>query len=156
MSGTPGGPVRAIAIVLALTGAAAAGYGVWLLLDLGRDNLLATLLWLAGGVVVHDGVLAPAVVLAGLALTRILARSGRGLGAPTVWGLVVLGTVTVTAVPVLSGLGVRADNPTLLDRPYLTGWLVLAGITWGLVAAVSVLRRGRSAGDSGSARRRRG
>ena len=44
-------------------------------------------------------------------------------------GLVVLGTVTLMAVPVLGGWGANADNPTILDRNYAAGWLVVAGVT---------------------------
>jgi hypothetical protein len=55
---------------------------------------------------------------------------------------VVLGTVTLSAVPVLGRFGARADNPTLLDRHYLLGWLVFAVLV-GVVTAASVLVRGR-------------
>lgn len=41
-------------------------------------------------------------------------------------GLIVLVTVTITAVPVLGSWGARSDNPTLLDRNYVLGWLVFA------------------------------
>jgi hypothetical protein len=108
---------------LGLLGVAAAAYGVVLLLDLGWDNLVATATWLVVGVVLHDAVLAPATVLiclAGLSL-------GRWRGAFAA-GLLALGTITLTAVPVLSGRGVRADNPTLLDRPYWTGWFIVLGL----------------------------
>ena len=43
-------------------------------------------------------------------------------------GLLVLATVTLAAVPVLGRFGAKPDNPTLLDRPYLTGWLLIAGL----------------------------
>ena len=73
----------------------------------------------------HDLVLAPLTI----ALTLLAARlvTGRARAA-VVTGLVVLATVTVTAIPVLGGWGARADNPTLLDRDYVVGWLVFAGL----------------------------
>ncbi len=41
--------------------------------------------------------------------------------APAVVGCVVLGSVTLLAVPVLGRFGERSDNPTLLDRNYTAG-----------------------------------
>jgi hypothetical protein len=108
---------------LGLVGVAAAVYGVVLLLDLGWDNLVATATWLVGGLILHDAVLAPATVLVCLAGLSL----GRWRGAFAA-GLLTLGTITLTAVPVLSGRGVRADNPTLLDRPYWTGWFIVLGL----------------------------
>jgi hypothetical protein len=59
-------------------------------------------------------------------------------------GLVVLGSVTLLAVPVLGRFGARDDNPTLLDRHYGTGWLVVAGLVV-LAVAVAGLVRSRHA-----------
>ena len=74
----------------------------------------------------HDFVLVPLTLLLGLALVRLLPAN---LRAPVAGGLVVLGTVTLMAVPVLGGWGANADNPTILDRNYPVGWLVVAGVT---------------------------
>ena len=74
----------------------------------------------------HDFVLVPLTLLLGLALIRLLPAN---LRAPVAGGLVVLGSVTLLAVPVLGRFGARADNPTLLDRDYAAGWLVVAGVT---------------------------
>ena len=46
-----------------------------------------------------------------------------------------LGSVTLLAVPVLGRFGARPDNPTLLDRDYALGWVVLAVLT---IAGVAV------------------
>lgn len=113
-------------------------YGVFRLLELGWDNLVATVVWLAGGVVLHDGVLAPLVVV--VCALAVLALRSRPWRAAAAGGLVVLGTVTLTAVPVLGRFGAKADNPTLLDRPYVVGWLLVAV----LVVLVTLLA-GRSA-----------
>ena len=42
----------------------------------------------------------------------------------------------------LGRFGARPDNPTLLDRDYLVGWLVLAGVVL-LVTVVASLVRSR-------------
>ena len=54
-------------------------------------------------------------------------------------------TVTITAIPVLGKWGERPDNPTLLDRPYLLGWLIFAGLVLGttLVSALLGSRRAK-------------
>ncbi|MDX6358217.1 MAG: hypothetical protein QOH37_1271, partial [Nocardioidaceae bacterium] len=59
--------------------------------------------------------------------------------APVTAGLVVLGTVTATAVPVLTRMGARADNPTLLDRHYVLGWCVFATLV-GTATMLGVIR----------------
>ena len=61
--------------------------------------------------------------------------------------LVVLGSLTLLAIPVLGRFGARSDNPTLLDRPYGWSWLALAVVTVALVALAGVIgsRRARAA-----------
>lgn len=128
--------IRVCRAVLALTAAACFGYGVWRLLRVGLPNLWAAVQWLIGGVVVNDGLIAPAVVLGGVLLVRVLPRWAQ---APTIVGGVILGSVTLVAVPELGRFGAHADNPTLLDRPYGAGWLafaavvVLSSLGWALV-----------------------
>jgi hypothetical protein len=111
-------------VALGAVGVAVAGYGVFRLLELGWSNLVATVVWLAGGVLLHDVVLAPATIV--VCAVAVLALRSRPWRAAVAGGLVVLGTVTVTAIPVLGRFGARPDNPTLLDRPYVAGWLVVA------------------------------
>jgi hypothetical protein len=116
-------------------------FGFYELLQQGFDNLVATVIWLAGGVLLHDGVLAfltIAVVAIGARVTPPRFR------APIAAGFLVLGTVTATAVPVLGRFGARSDNPTLLDRNYAGGWLVFAGLVC-VVVAVSMLMSARHA-----------
>jgi hypothetical protein len=131
---------------LATLGVGLGGYGAFRLIELGWDNLVATLLWLAGGVLLHDAILAPLAVAVAALATTLLPRTVRG---PAAAGFVVLGSVTLTAVPVLGRFGARADNPTLLDRDYTTGWLLLAAAVLLAVAAFSTVfaRRGRTRED---------
>ncbi len=122
------------------------GYGAFRLLELGWDNLGGTVLWLAAGVVLHDAMLAPLTIGLCLLGVRLLPRRWRGAAAG---GLLVLGTVTLSAVPTLFRFGARADNPTLLDRPYLLGWLVVAAVVLVGVAAAGLAEESR-AGRGGS------
>jgi hypothetical protein len=83
------------------------------------------MVWLGGGVVLHDLVLAPAVIALAVLGVALLPGWARPAAAAAT---VVLGSLTVMAVPVLGRFGARPDNPTLLDRPYLAGWVVCAGL----------------------------
>ncbi len=117
--------MRATRVILGLAGIVLAAVGVMKLIDRGLDNLLHTATWLVGGVIAHDGLLAPVVVLLGVVTVRAMPAWAR---TPVVAGFVVLGSATIMAIPVLGRYGARADNPTLLDRNYTAGWLVLAAL----------------------------
>ena len=134
-------------VLLGALGVAVAAYGMWLLLQEDLADLVDTAVWLAGGVVLHDFVLVPLTLLLGLALIRLLPEN---LRAPVAGGLVVLGTVTLMAVPVLGRWGANADNPTILDRNYTAGWLVVAGVTTLVVVVAIVLRAGGRSGGPGA------
>lgn len=111
-----------------LFGMLLAGYGALLLTRMSSDALIGIAVWWAGGVVLHDLVLVPLIALAGWGLARVLPRHARRMLA---WWFLLAGPLTLLAVPVLGRFGARADNPTLLDRPYVAGWL-------GLVALLAV------------------
>lgn len=135
--------------VLGAVGVLIGAFGVWTLLsrqDL--DQLVDVAVWLVAGVVLHDGVLALATLLLAALVLPVLPQAAR---APAVVGFVVLGSVTLLAVPVLGRFGARPDNPTLLDRHYLAGWLVVAGLTMVAVVLASVLRSRAEHGDEGGA-----
>lgn len=111
-------------------------YGAWLLLsrqDFGRLENVA--LWMLGGVVVHDFVIAPIVIGLAWSLRSLPMHWRRAATVATV----VLGSLSLLAIPVLTRLGARSDNPTLLDRPYLTSWMVLAGVSVVLVVVAGLV-----------------
>ena len=136
-------------LLLGAVGLAAAAYGAWSLLDRGLADVVTTGIWLAAGVVLHDFVLVPLTLLVCWLGARLLPSGSR---AAVAGGLVVLGTLTLVAVPVLGGWGANGDNPTILGRDYSAGWLVVAGVTVVGVLAGTVLSRRRSGGHG--ARRR--
>ncbi len=135
-------------LVLGAVGVAVGGYGAFLLVSrTSTESLVATGVWLAAGVLLHDVVLSLAVIGVGAVVTRLLPVPVR---LPAVVALVVVGSLTLVAVPVLGRFGAKADNPTLLDRPYLGSWLVLLALTVAVVAVAGLVRarRGRSARPS--------
>jgi len=125
-------------LVLGAAGVLVGCYGAFLLLSRGDgEDLRSAAVWLAGGVLLHDVVLAGLTLAVGAVVTRVLPRAAR---APATVALVVLGTLTLVAVPVLGRFGARADNPTLLDRPYVAAWLVLAAASLAVVVVASLVR----------------
>ncbi len=135
--------MRVLRVVLGAGGVALVLVGLWQLLLRGRldaPDLVSVALWLAGGVIAHDAVLAPLVVLLGVG---VLPRLPAHVRAPAVAGLVVLGSVTVLAIPVLGRFGAKPDDPGLLPRSYLAWWLVLVVVVALVVAVASFVRRPR-------------
>ena len=128
-------------LALAIPGAAALAYAATRLLDVPADAWGSVLTWLAGGVLLHDAVLAPIVVGLGVVASRWLPAPWR---LPAVVALVCWGSLTLAAIPVLYGGGVRPDNPTLLDRPYVASWWLGSATVVVLVVAVGWWRRLRS------------
>jgi hypothetical protein len=124
--------------VLIALGAATTAYGLALLLGLGADQVVGIAVWLAGGLVVHDAIIAPAVVLLGVVAAT---RAPGWLRTPLLWVLVVLGPLTLVAVPVLGRFGAKADNPTLLDRNYLLGYALVVVLVVGAAGVMAVRRR---------------
>ena len=135
-------------LVTGATGLLLGAYGAWLLLSRqDSERLRDAGVWFVSGVVLHDALLAPLVIALAALGARLLPRPAR---APATVGLVVLGSVTLLAVPVLGRFGARADNVTLLDRSYTAGWLLLAGLVLTSVVVATVVRaRRRSTGAEG-------
>jgi hypothetical protein len=134
--------MRATRVLLGALGVLLGLVGAWHLLRIGQAHpakLVDVVVWLVAGVLLHDAVVAPLVVLVGVLAVPRLPLAGR---APAVAGLVVLLAVTLVAVPVIGRFGARADNPTLLDRPYAVLWLVFAAVVGAVVVAVVGVRAG--------------
>jgi hypothetical protein len=119
-------------LVIGAVGVAMGAFGALRFLQLDLPDIVDAVLWLVGGVVVHDAVLAPLTIGLTYLATRVVPVWARSRVAVA---LVVLATVTLTAVPVLGRMGERADNPTLLDRNYVVGWLVLVVLVLVVTAA---------------------
>lgn len=122
-----------IRALLGAIGIAVAAYGGWLLVS--RENgsqLVDVLEWFVGGILLHDGVIAPVVVLAGWLATRRASPRVRGAAAMV---LIVLGPLTLIAIPVFEDKGPDSANRTINARDYGHGWLGVALVTAVVVAA---------------------
>lgn len=106
----------------------------------------AWLAWFAGAAILHDGVLVPVVLAAGLATRRLPAASRRVVHA----ALITAACTTAVALPLVLGRGRRADEPSRLPLPYDRNLaIVLAAITVAAAAAIAARaiaarRQGRS------------
>lgn len=97
--------------------------------------------WLAGAVVLHDGFVAPLVLLVGLGVVAARPRVRGPLRAALVTG----GCLTAIALPDILRPG-PVNNATVLPLDYVRNWLVLlavVAVAGALVAAGQSLWRGR-------------
>ncbi|MFI8320284.1 hypothetical protein [Streptomyces sp. NPDC085529] len=111
------------------------GIGAWRVAD--QPDPLGVLVWLAGAVVLHDGIIAPLVLAVGLLLVgRHDRRVLRG-------ALVVAGSLVLITLPLLVRPG-EPPNPSALPLPYGRNLvIVLAAVAVVTGAVILVRRRGR-------------
>ncbi|MCW2830129.1 MAG: hypothetical protein JWP31_821 [Aeromicrobium sp.] len=135
--------MRAVRALLVLVGVGFGLWGLWLMRDFTGKRLTSEAFWLAGGVVLHDALLAPIVVVVGYLASRALPGHFRG---STATAFVIWGTLTIAFVPVLSGQGGKAGNDTILGRPYVLSWLALTAVLAAYAAGSALLRHRRHIG----------
>lgn len=123
-------------IPLAFIGVAAIGWGFWLLSDDGLERWRSQAVWIVGGVIAHDAVIAPLVVVLGVIAARAWRPRARGAIAV---GFIVWATVSAAVANVLLPVGGRPDNPSLMNRPYVLAWVVFTLVVLA-VTAVAVAR----------------
>ncbi len=126
--------IGAVGVVVALYGA------VLFLTRQDPGQWLEVGIWFAAGVALHDAVLSALLIGVGLLGTRVLPAAWR---APATIALVVWGSLTIATVPMLTRAGARADNATLLDRPYAATWWTISAIVVLLVAVAGLIRSRR-------------
>ena len=103
------------------------------------DVKFGALIFLVAVLVVHDGVLLPLAIGAGVLIGRLVPLPWRGF----VRSALIIGlAVTIVAFPLVLGRGRAADNPSLLPLSYGRGLLeIYLGIAVSAAAAVTVRRR---------------
>ncbi len=128
-------------LLIGAGGVVVALYGAFLMLSRqDPGQWLEVGIWFGVGVAAHDVVLSALVIGVCFLGTRLLPERWR---APAAIALVVWGSLTVVTVPVLTRAGARADNATLLDRPYLATWWAISAIVVVLVAVAGLVRSRR-------------
>ncbi|MGP4014511.1 hypothetical protein [Saccharopolyspora sp. 5N708] len=138
--------MRIARIVLVLPGLAALAWGAVLfgqfVQAMGPSSIVAWG-WLVGGPVVHDGLVAPAVGLTGLVITRVVPRAWRG---PLLVGTALSGVLGLLSVALLWRRYGAPPSPGLHDADTATGLLVALAVVWVLAllaGAVNTWRNSR-------------
>lgn len=137
-----GGSVRVWRVVLGVAGLLAIGFGLRGVLRGGvATDWPVTVAWLLAGPLLHDLVVLPAVAAVGWVVARVVPASVR----PVVrGGLLVAATVTVVAIPVLSGRG-DPGNPSLTPLDYPRNYAIVLAAIAVVTAVLALLRHRRAA-----------
>jgi hypothetical protein len=135
------GPVFWVALLI---GGAIMAFGVrGVLADLGTDNPAKLATWVVGLDLVHDLVAAPAIVIIGLVLARLLPAPARG---PVCAAAALSVVVVLFSIPLITAWGRRAGNSSTLPLNYAHNVAIIVTGIWIVAAATIVIRviRGRS------------
>jgi hypothetical protein len=134
-------------IILAVMGIGLATYGISLLwTEIPRRTLVLLALWLIGALIIHDGLLSPAVVGVGVALRRYIPdRRRRYLQFALIMGAM----VTVIAVPMIYRAQTHPPAKALLLQDFgINLTVLLAAIGGGTLIAYAIrVARDRSVSD---------
>ncbi|MGH9263873.1 MAG: hypothetical protein ACRD1D_04205 [Acidimicrobiales bacterium] len=93
--------------------------------------------FVAGGALLHDLVVAPLVILAGVLVARSVPAPAR---AAVQAALVVSATVALFSYPLVRAYGLAANNPTSLPHNYAANLLLVLGVVWAVAAVAVILR----------------
>lgn len=131
-------------VVLGAVGVTVLAVGVWKVLHaVHPENYLWLLVWLAGAVVLHDGVLDPLVTLLRSASHRGLRRLPDAALAVVKGGLVLGGLLVLVVVPMIYAKHLGPANPTILPGDYgarLVASLVVIAVFTALAAVLVAVR----------------
>ena len=124
--------------ITAAIGWAVIGWGVFGILSNSLDTRPANLAkFVVGGALLHDLLIAPVVILAGVLVARAVPPRARG---PVQAALVVSAIVALFAWPLVRAYGLAANNPTSLPHNYGVNLLIVLGVVWVIAAAAILLK----------------
>ena len=124
-------------IVLAVVGIGTVTYGIsQLLTQIPRQTLMLLALWLIAALIIHLGLLSPAIVGVGAALRRYVPDRGRRY---LQFGLIMAAMVTVIAVPLIYRAHTQPPAKALLLQDFgINLTVLLAAIGSGTLIAYAV------------------
>jgi hypothetical protein len=133
--------VKAWRIILAVAGILLLLFGVFrLVTEIPTRSVLLLVVWLIAALVIHDGVLSPAVVGVGWLLRRFVPdRARRYLQL----ALIMSGLVTVIAIPMIFLRGSQPAVKAILLRNYGANLTLLIGIIGAVSLALYAVRVAR-------------
>jgi hypothetical protein len=129
--------MRVWRIVLGVVGIGIGTYGIsQLLTQIPRQTLALLALWLVAALIIHDGLLSPAVVGVGAALRRYVPDRGRRY---LQFGLIMAAMVTVIAVPLIYRAHTQPPAKALLLQDFgINLTVLLAAIGGGTLIAYAI------------------
>lgn len=137
--------MRGWRLILGGAGILVGVYGlVQLAVNVPASSLILVVAWLIGAVIIHDGILSPAVVGIGSIMRRLVPDRGRRyLQAALIMGAI----VTLIAIPMIYRQGTQPPSKALLLQNFAANLTLLLGIIGAvLLIAYSVrVARDRSA-----------
>lgn len=124
--------------ISAAVGWAVIGWGVVGIFRHSLDTRPANLAkFVVGGVLLHDLLVAPLVVVAGVLLARAVPGRARG---PVQAALAVSAIVALFAWPLVRAYGLAAHNPTSLPHNYALNLAIVLAIVWATAGAAILLK----------------
>lgn len=114
-----------------------------LLTDIPIDDLVYVAIWLAGALLIHDGILSPFVVGVGYAISKVVPPRARRYLQPA---MVVGALVTVIALPLIYREGTLPKNKAILRQNYGGNLTVLLGIIAAVTLGLYAIRVARDRG----------
>lgn len=122
-------------VVLIAGGIALLGVGgLTLLMDVEPKAYIGILLWFAGAIIIHDGIIAPVVFGVGVVLRRAGRRLPGAVLAILQAGIVVVSIVTALVVPEILKQDIGSANPTILPLDYMAN----LGVVYAIVAVLTI------------------
>ena len=124
--------------ITAAVGWAVIGWGVFGIFSNSLDTRPANLAkFVVGGALLHDLLIAPVVIVAGVLLARSVPARARG---PVQAALAVSAIVALFAWPLVRAYGLAANNPTSLPHNYGRNLLVILGVVWAVAVGAILLK----------------
>lgn len=137
-SETPSGPAWWIGLIV---GGGVLTFGlIGLITNSAQTRPSNMVKWVVGGLIAHDALVAPAVIVASFLLARLLPAAVRGGIQAT---LAVCAVLVVMSVPVLKAAGRDPNNPSLLPSDYPQNLAIVLAIVLIGGVALTLLRAAR-------------
>lgn len=93
--------------------------------------------FVVGGALIHDLLVAPIVILLGVALARVVRGRARAVVQAA---LVVSAALAAFSYPLVRAFGKAANNPTSLPHNYAANLAIVLGVVWAIAAVLVVIR----------------
>lgn len=109
--------------------------GLTLLMDVEPKAYIGILLWFAGAIIIHDGIIAPVVFGVGVVMRRAGRRLPGAVLAILQAAVVVVSIVTALVVPAILKKDIGSANPTILPLDYVAN----LGVVYAVVGVLTVI-----------------